>query len=438
LGRKTYFGESFASSSSEGSAEKPWRSLLRKHKTMDGYVHGRFAKHATALFDKPTDGGKDNLHNFLQAETRDKSYTTAELKELIAGRFPNRNIETQYKRATDKNSNMMEWHRSDKRWRWRFDSAPKLEDLEICTDDGSKYAERLNLYGYMPRCKHKPGDVFLAEASEVLRYMSRQSGETDLEKLQAEYNRIPKAWIDSVKEQKDSDRDIARANLIHDRGTGETIGPLTYRDEMKSKQSEDVCDDASTVKEVEDPEEDEEASTEWIQEGFDYLVEGPDEDEFAIGQPGRRKLLDPDAISRIESMPKLRPKDAREWITDILKEHCVRSVQIESFIKNAVERGVIVQYVFGEEIEGSKHKSDRDKREKYGWPEKLPGDLDVKLVFQGMTPSSSKEPFLQRAEQFVDMYRWQLDPEVTAKAIANHAFKLGVIVLIKDVWQIAA
>jgi hypothetical protein len=49
------------------------RSFLRKHETMDGYVHGRFAKDATALFDKPTDDGKHNLHNFLQTETRGKA-----------------------------------------------------------------------------------------------------------------------------------------------------------------------------------------------------------------------------------------------------------------------------------------------------------------------------------------------------------------------------
>jgi hypothetical protein len=60
------------------------------------------------------------------------------------------------------------------------------------------------------------------------------------------------------------------------------------------------------------------------------------------------------------------------------------------------------------------------------------------MVFNGMEPSSLKEAFLQRAEEFVNMYRWQLDLEVTAKVIANHAFKLGVIVLVDDVWQVAA
>jgi hypothetical protein len=45
------------------------RSFLRKHETMSGYVHGRFAKDATALFNQPTDGAADNLHNFLHTET---------------------------------------------------------------------------------------------------------------------------------------------------------------------------------------------------------------------------------------------------------------------------------------------------------------------------------------------------------------------------------
>src|SRR5690349_305442 len=59
------------------------RSVYRKHQAMEGYIHGREAKDATALFDRPTDGGADNLHNFLQTETRGKSYTSDELKALI-------------------------------------------------------------------------------------------------------------------------------------------------------------------------------------------------------------------------------------------------------------------------------------------------------------------------------------------------------------------
>ncbi len=330
------------------------RSVYRKHATMEGYIHGKEAKDATALFDRPTDGGADNLHNFLQTETRGKSYSRSELWSLIAGRFPERNTLTLYNRAISKDSNMMRLDRVTKRWHWAFDDAPKLEDVEPDLENGSKYSERLKLFGTMPRLKHKPGDVYSAEASEVLQYICQQSGETDFAKLGAEYNQMPKAWIDSTAGKRDLDSKIARANLIYDRATGETMGPLTYREELK--QLDDVSDDApKKVEEAEEPEE--EADKSWMQEGYDYLVEGPDNDDYAIGSPGRRRILDPDAIGRIEWFRRLSRRDAFEGITKILKEHAVSSIKIEAFVKNAIELGILIQYALDEDLEGCEHKS---------------------------------------------------------------------------------
>jgi hypothetical protein len=412
------------------------RSVYRKHQTMEGYIHGREAKDATALFDRPTDGGADNLHNFLQTETRGKSYTSEELKALIAGRFPDRNLETQYKRATDPSSNMMKWHKAVKRWQWAFDDASKLEDLEPDLENGSKHAERLKLYGDMPRRKHKPGDKYSAEASEVLQYIGQRSGETDFAKLAAEYNNIPRAWINSKTGERDSDRNIARANMIYDRATGETMGPLTYREELK--QPDDVCDDAprKVVEEVEEAEEPE-ADRSWIQEGYDYFVEGPNDDDYAIGSPGRRRVLDPDAITRIEELGTYDEKDAHKEITKILKEYAVSGIKVEAFVKNAIEL-CILKWVNGDDLEGYQTYRSSKTREKYGWPDKLSGEVGPELVFQGMAPSSSIDPFTDRAQEFIDMYRLQLDGNVFAKNIVRDAWKEKLIVKIDDIYQLAA
>jgi hypothetical protein len=239
--------------------------------------------------------------------TREKSYTSDELKALIARGFPDRNIETQYKRAVAKDSNMMKWDKAVKRWVWAFDPEPKFKDLELSTDDGSKYAERLRLYGLMPRLKHKPGDKYVAAESEVLKFMSQQSGVTDFSELSAEYNRIPRAWIDSDKDERDSDSKIARANLIHDRATGETMGLLTYREELKSK-AEDVCDDVATAGVVKKAEQ---SATDWQGDYLQYrLNEDTDEYEFRIGKHEVSESI----WRRIKRMPKQSRKEAGKWL----------------------------------------------------------------------------------------------------------------------------
>ncbi len=413
------------------------RSKLRLHKTMEGYVHGRYAKDATALFDQPTDGRADNVHNFLQTEARGKSYSRSELWSLIAERFPGRNTLTLYNRAISKDSNMMKLDRVTKRWHWAFDAAPKLEDVPPDTDDGSKYAERLKLYGTMPRLKNQTGEAYVREESEVLKFMAEKSGNSNLDWLEAEFNRLSYAWINSLTGEKDSERDIARANRIYDRGTKEWLGPLTYREELK--QTDDVCDDAKKVIEVDEADEPE-ADTAWMQEGYDYLVRNEDTWEYAIGLPGRRRVLDPDAISRIENLGIYDEKDAHQLITKILKEYAVSGIKVEAFVKNAVELAILKWVNGGDDLEGYQTYRSRTTREKYGWPSRLPSEFDLKLVFQRMVPSSSLVPFADRAKEFVSMYLVQLNGSgITEKLLVKEAWKRKGIVKREDgMFRIAA
>jgi hypothetical protein len=152
-------------------------------------------------------------------------------------------------------------------------------------------------------------------------------------------------------------------------------------------------------------------------------------------------LLDPDAIERIEWLPRLRRKDAHEEITKILKEHAISSIKIEAFVKNAIELNILVEY-YGD-LEGCENFNSglrarsQETRKKYGWPERLtdfePESL-FKLAFRGMPPSS-KEEAIQRARDFLNAFSGQITD--TDKDFAHAAFILRIIVKEGDLFRAA-
>jgi hypothetical protein len=258
---------------------------------------GRKTQAATALFGLPSQGGKDNLRNFLTASIKDQYPTTDELYALLESKYGEDKAATKYKRAIDPSRQILKYHRSVRRWSAWGKPEPDPTEFVPETVDG-KYGDRVRLYGLMPRgLKHKPGEKFVREESQVLQWMSRQSGESDLAKVDTEYNRLPWAWINSETDEKDSDYRLEKAIRIHDRGTGETIGILTYRDEVSAKPevktaqtSKELTDKVLLANLKDDPELFEEyfneprterQSIEIMQENF--VLEDPDNTDYSPG-----------------------------------------------------------------------------------------------------------------------------------------------------------
>jgi hypothetical protein len=200
------------------------------HNEERGSWKGRNTRAATALLGMPSEGGKDNLRNFLTSSINDRYLTTAEVEELIESKYGADKVDSKFKRARDTHRQILQFHRSVRRWSAWGKPEPDSADFGPETA-GGKYGDRVQLYGLMPRgLKHKPGEEYVAEDSQVLKWMGERSGDTDIKSLEAEFHRLPKA------NAKDTAEKIAKAVLIHDKETRETIGILTYRAELKAQQ----------------------------------------------------------------------------------------------------------------------------------------------------------------------------------------------------------
>jgi len=400
----------------------------------DGSWRGTWTEKPTAMLNLPTDGGAENLHNVLQEAMKGRSFSTEELKALIAEKFPDRNLKTQYDRAIDKANHIARWSKATKRWYWWNEVPADLSNFPPDLNDGSKYSERLRLFGDMPRRKHKPEEEFSAETSEVFKWMIERSG-LSLAEVTAEWKRLPYSWIDSVKKEKDSEDNLAKANRIFDRGTGEWLGPLTYRAELAAPNREQSDDNPSRV----DPEEEKDPELE-EEKGYLYRKD----DEWLVGTRG--KLIRLDTLSDIEAMERMTPNKAAKWI----KERLDFSVDMGRFIESLIDHDILCRDYDGN-LEGTTARMDRkavEMRQRYDWPERLNGDFELKLVFKNLYAGSKLE-VLKRAEEFVKMYWSDLNHEEFsrednkgAKKLARLAVDSGVVVETDDygrkIWRCAA
>ena len=405
----------------------PKRSRLRRDKDT-GALRGRNTRTGEAIFGKPTEGGKDNLRNFLTTSIGERYLTTSEVEVLLESKYGEDEVETKFKRARDKKRQILDWHLAVRRWsKWGMPT-PDPADFELAIEEG-KYAERLGMYGFMPRgLKHKPGEKYVPEESQVLQWMGKQSGETDFAKIYAEYNRLPWAWINSETDEKDSDYRLAKAIRVYDRGTGETIGILTYREEVKAKEEQSK----------EEPQASEEV--EGSQTGDRYLVNDINFDTW-IGTPGKRKRLDEKTHDRIVDMLRMSKRRAAAWI----KEQFT-SVKIDRFIEDAIsdevkllhehDNGDLEGIVSFDEREHDRIELEKEEREReqrkaeeeaqqkkkenppHGWPkpEELPSNLTQKIVFQNMPEGSSRDSYERRANEFLSFYKDKWDGKLPFNA----------------------
>ncbi len=285
---------------------------------------GRKTQAATKLIGLPTEGGKDNLNNFLNSSIGNRYLTTAELKALLESKYGADKLETKYKRARDPRRQILKYHGSVHRWNLWSSPEPNAEDFALEPVDG-KYGVRLHLYGLMPRgLKHKPGEKFVREESQVLQWMSQRSGETDLAVVDAEYNRLPRSSFNSDNpDDKDANEIIDRAIRLYDRGTGETIGILTYR----AEQAVAAADDA-------EPEQANQSDSNYVndygpQDGEGYFwaafrlthPDGPEDEyfeEYWLGNPGKRLPISDAVLRQIDEAPRrMSRKDAGKLLREL-------------------------------------------------------------------------------------------------------------------------
>jgi hypothetical protein len=111
---------------------------------------------------------------------------------------------------------------------WRFLGAP-LPDPALfpAENSGSRRAYYLRLYQDMKRLKHRPGDYYDPEESEVLKFILEKNGRDftpgNFEWAESEYHRLCRYGTSP---------DDKNAVIIFDRDTFETLGIQTFRSEM--------------------------------------------------------------------------------------------------------------------------------------------------------------------------------------------------------------
>jgi len=144
----------------------------------------------------------------------------AEIRALFVSLFGETDAENKFNQARNPKRNMLKFDKKTRLWHWWTTQPPDQKDFGPDTACTKKRAEYIRVYGSMPRGKkNKPGDKYVAEDSQVLKWMGEQSGSTDLKWLEAERDRAFKAGA-----------------LKFDKDTGETVGILTYQAEQKANQ----------------------------------------------------------------------------------------------------------------------------------------------------------------------------------------------------------
>ncbi len=199
---------------------------------------------------------------------------------------------------------------------WHFWTTPpppsEVIEAETAALNCSKYAQ---LYGAMPRLKHRPGDAYRPEDSQVLQWMSEKSGSTDFQWLEKELRRARQAGA------------IKFDNDIESR---DSFGILTWQAEQeklpKAKAPvEQAAPVVPTAPVVPDDRYDHEHG-DGPQKGNSYfhpidtyipLVDGGYDsggDEFWIGEPGSRKMMSEKAKYDFERMPSMHESEAEKWL----------------------------------------------------------------------------------------------------------------------------
>jgi hypothetical protein len=149
------------------------RALIRYDEDLGAY-RGRMTQKGSAMFGGKTEGGKDNLRNFLIDFLGNQYLTTPELLSVLESRY-GRAAESKYKQARKPEKQNLQWHRSVNRWSLFGKPTPTLAEFKADLDAG-KRGERLRLYGLMPRLLRKTGEQYSVETDQVLQFMIGRAG----------------------------------------------------------------------------------------------------------------------------------------------------------------------------------------------------------------------------------------------------------------------
>jgi len=165
----------------------------------------------------------DSLRNRLVAKIGEKYLTGSEIRSLFENLYGDTKADSKFMQARVKG--ILKYDETTGRWYLWTTPPPNPKDFGAGSGD-SQQAEYVRLYGSMPGLKHKPGERYSAEESQVLKWMGQKCGSTDLKFLEQQYHNVCRFGTSP---------DNPKAVFIHDKDTRETFGILTYTAEVKAK-----------------------------------------------------------------------------------------------------------------------------------------------------------------------------------------------------------
>jgi hypothetical protein len=282
---------------------------------------------------KPRIGEKPTDIRVMIRERIGKEYLTpVQVRQMLEELFGPDRVKSVFTQARTRKPKMLLHDAATNTW--RYFTTPPPEPKDFAPDFGdNRRAEYVRKYGSMPRgVRHKVGDTYSRETSQLLAYISQQSGEKDLD------------WCD-----KERDRARAAGVFHYDQKTGETIGILTYRAEQAAA-------------EVKQPEEAPEESQDGEWEGG-YLqsmwVDDPEPENsdagFAKYRIGKH-IISQDILHRIERMKEMSRQDAGKWLQAWFSFKIDRQQLIDALI----EERIFADYPDGniEGIEGRRERAE--------------------------------------------------------------------------------
>jgi hypothetical protein len=363
----------------------------------------------------------DSLRNTLIKEIGEKYLTGTEVRAKIETLYGEAKVKSKLTQAHNKG---ILKYASGYYYLWTT-PPPNPETFGPETGD-SKRAEYVRLYGSMPRgLKHKPGEEYARESSQVLKWMGERSGNTDLAALELELTKARR--YGAVK---------------FDDRTGETIGILTYRAEQTAAEAKQA-DPSAEVSQEDGPQ---------SESGYLHYEEPW---TFWIGPPGKRKEIASKIMELIAEMPRMQPRKAASWIKDKFTFDVNAGRLIDEFKRFKIGdevTAILVEHSDGD-LEGfalveareeeRKEKEQREleqRREReaqeaakppHGWPEKLDGSsVGPELIFRGIGVAKSLEQFEKRVREFID--RFKVDLGLTPEQIVGECVASGAITTARD------
>jgi hypothetical protein len=396
--------------------------------------HGRKIKAGREMFGLRRKGDNPNsLRNKLNA-LGDRSYTSTEIRAAIQNLTGCKESEIESKATQARIKKIIV--RCPVTNTWRRKGAPLPDPSEYGPGNGeSKQAHYVRLYGQMPRLSHKPFADYSAKDSEVIAYILAQSGNTDLEWSEAEFNRVKRYGTSP---------DDKKAVMIYDGGDGKWLGVLTY-----------TCENANTTKEQKGKAAAATSEDDPIRDGDEILYayiyddSGNEIERYFLGKPGNRQEISPAAYSKIRRMPVQKNRlAAAKWLQNtvgrafpaalLLQQDIDERVYIPPLFEEYSDleiQGYQIKEEYDRELaEAKKQRQERDTEDKqrqnaemvardeertkrWGQKGQFTGELKPEDIFYGMKKGRSLRDFEARAKEYLEYHAIKAEDLTAGKLV---------------------